>query len=217
MNNFLKNMEEIHAHTKYLSDRGLIESGLSCKNYDIAQVCPYLKGKLDICDLGSDGSEILSNSVRLGVVGRKVGIDLSYPLSMTTNEGIEIFKGDLMQTPFDDNSFDLITCMSVIEHSVDLNKLAKEINRLLRVGGTVFISFDYWTPKPKTETMQLYNLSWSILNKEDVLHLVTEMSNNGIELTSEIDWATQDAVINKFYCAPCDVEYTFGILQFIKK
>lgn len=217
MNNFLRTRDEINQLTKYLQDNNLIESGLSCKNYDIANVVPYLKGNMDVLDMGSDGSEILSNAVKLGITGRKVGIDLAYPVSMVTNEGVEIIRGDLMQTELDDNSFDLISCLSVVEHSVDLDKLAKEVSRLLRIGGTAFISFDYFDPKPNTENMKLYSLDWEILDRQNVEFLVKAFLDNGLELTSDIDWTIQDAVINPTYCSPAQVSYTFGILQFVKK
>lgn len=218
MNDFLKTRDEIdNVYTKYLVDNNLIQSGISAKNYDIAQVVPYLKGEMDVLDLGSDGSEILSNAVRLEIKGRKVGIDLAYPENAVVGE-IELFKGDLMQTPFEDNSFDLISCLSVVEHAVDLDKLAKECARLLRSGGKLFVSFDYWPEKLMTKGVWLYNLEWNILSKEDVEKMVSLFNENGLELSSDIDWTVQDAVINPSYCSPAaGISYSFGMLQFIKQ
>lgn len=215
MNEFLKTRNDVDISTKYLQDNGLQESGLSCKNWEIASVIPYLKDG-DLCDLGSSGSVVLENAVKLNLKGRKVGVDLAYEHNNITDE-IELYKGNLMSTMFNDEAFDIITCLSVIEHEINFDKISKECGRLLRHGSNLFISFDFWQPKPDTSKMQLYSLSWNILDKNDVLNLVEAMKANGLELTGEIDWTTQDAVINKFYCAPCDVEYSFGILNFIKK
>lgn len=216
MNNFLKTRAEVDNCTQYLIDNGLIQSGLSCKNYDVANVVKELKDA-DILDMGSSGSEILSNAVRLNLIGRKVGIDLAYE-DNSFIDGIELYKGDLMSTLFNDEAFDIITCLSVVEHSVDINKLATECNRLLRHNGKVFVSFDYWPEKINTKGVLLYNLEWEILCKEDVLKMVEYFKANGLELTSEIDWAVQDAVINSTYCSPSPLaNYTFGILEFIKK
>lgn len=218
MNNFLRTRAEIEKCSQYLIDNNLKQSGISAKDYDIANVVPFLKSEMDICDLGSDGSEILSNAVRLGIIGRKVGIDLAYAQDTVTEEGIEIFKGDLMDSGFEDNSFDFITCMSVVEHAVDLNKLANECSRLLKSDGMLFISFDYWPEKLNTKGVWLYNLEWNILSKEDVQNMVSLFKDNRLELTSDIDWTIQDAVINPTYCSPvAGISYTFGILQFIKK
>lgn len=216
MNDFLKTRNEVDLCTQYLIDNNLIQSGLSCKNYDIANVVKELKDG-DILDMGSSGSEILSNAVRLKLKGRKVGIDLAYEHNNITDE-IELYKGDLMFTMFNDKAFDIITCLSVVEHSVDFNKLAKECNRLLRHDGKIFVSFDYWPEKIQTKGILLYNLEWNILSKEDVEDMVKAFKENGLELTGEIDWTTQDAVINSAFCSPMNgISYTFGILNFVKK
>lgn len=216
MNNFLQTRNEIDQCTKYLQDNGLQESGLSCKNYDIANVVKELKDG-DLLDMGSSGSEILSNAVRLNLKGRKVGIDLAYE-GNTCNNDMELYKGDLMATLFNDKSFDIISCLSVVEHSVDFSKIAKECSRLIRSNGNVFVSFDYWPEKIQTKGILLYNLEWNILSKYDVLEMVQAFKDHGLDLTSEIDWTIQDAVITPSYCSPMQgISYTFGILNFIKK
>lgn len=216
MNEFLKTRIAVDAATYFLRGQGLVESGLSCKNWEIAETIHWLNDG-NIIDLGSDGSVVLQNAVKLGLKGRKVGVDIIYDGDKITEDGIELYKRDAMDTQLDGGVFDIVTCLSVIEHDVKYDKIAKEVSWLLKTGGIAIISFDYAEPKPNTEKMRLYNLDWNILDKSDVLQLVNQFSFNGIELTSEIDWETQDMVINKFYCAPTDVEYTFGILQFIKK
>ena len=217
LNKFLQSRNEINACTQLLKDNNLIESGLDCKNFDIAHVVPYMKDGDNMVDLGSNGSYILQNAVKLNYSGRKVGIDLGAPEYAPTGN-IEYFKGDLMNTPFESNSFDLVTCLSVIEHSVDYSLLAKESSRLLKVGGQLIVSCDYWNPKPDTSLTKLYSLDWNILDKNDVLRLVNEMSKVGLNITSDIDWTTSEAVINPQYCSPvAGVSYSFGIFHFIKQ
>lgn len=216
MNNFLKTRQEVEDASKYLADNGLIASGLSCKNWEIAQVIPYLKnGRL--LDMGSDGSVVLENAVKLNLHGRKVGVDLAYKENRFTHEGLELYKMDLMETVFNDGSFDTITSLSVIEHEVNFEKFANEVSRLLRSGGKLYCSFDYWQPKPDYEKRKLYSLDWNILDKADVINLVTHLARCNLAATGEIDWTTQDAVINSTFCSPVsEVSYTFGILEFIK-
>lgn len=217
MNEILKTRAAVDVATKYLQDNGLVESGISCKNWEIAQIIPLLTHG-DLIDLGSDGSVVLPNAVKLNLKGRKVGIDLLYKEDFVTVDGIELFKGDLQSTPFEDSSFDIVTSLSVIEHEIDFDKFAKEVGRLLRSGGDAFISCDYWNPKPEYEKRKLYNLDWNILDRNDVLALVAAFFFNGMELTGEIDFTTQDAVINPSYCSPAaGVEYSFLVLNFKKK
>jgi 2-polyprenyl-3-methyl-5-hydroxy-6-metoxy-1,4-benzoquinol methylase len=216
VNEFLKTKNQILASTQWLKENGYVTHPISCKDWELAMMTESLIDG-DILDMGADGSFILHNSVIKGVKGRKVGVDLIEVTGNNKSDGVEYYQCDLMNTGLEDNSFDIIFSASVIEHQVNFSKFAKEVGRLLRLNGNIFVSFDTWTPKPDTSKMKLYSLSWDILDRNDIQHLVNEFSNNGIELTSDIDWTTQDAVINRYYCAPADVEYTFGILNFVKK
>lgn len=216
MNNFLQTREQISEATKYLEDNGLVNSGISAKDWEIFHVIPYMRDGNWI-DLGSDGSVVIPNLIKKNIKGIKVGIDLAYKENYSEN-GADYIKGDLMDVPMPAAFFDYVVSLSVIEHEVDFLKFAKECSRLLKSGGNLFVSFDFWQPKPLYEKRKLYKLDWNILDKQDVLNLVEALKENGVEITGEIDWTLQDAVINDKYCSPVQgVEYTFGILHFIKK
>lgn len=219
MNNFLLSRNDVDIATKFLEENNLVSSGLSCKNWEISQVIPFMEDGAWI-DLGSDGSVVLDNLVKKNIKGAKVGIDLAYKIDAIAESNgstIHLIKGDLMNVPAPNGTFDFITSLSVIEHEVDFKKFAYECSRLLTKNGQLFVSFDFWQPKPEYEKRKLYSLDWNILDKQDVLNLILALARNGMEVNGEIDWTLQDAVINKNFCAPADVEYTFGILNFIKK
>ncbi len=216
MNKFLQSRADIDDATRHMEQNGFVCSGISAKNWEIFQVIPYFRNG-NWLDMGSDGGVVLDNLVKENIQGKKVGIDLAYIESGSRN-GIDYIKGDLMNVPLPDGSFDFITSLSVIEHEVDFEKFAKETARLLAKGGNLFVSFDYWAPKPVYEKRKLYKLDWNILDDGDVLALVDELEAEGLEITGDIDWRTNEAVINDTYCSPVkDVSYTFGILHFIKK
>lgn len=215
LNCFLQSMSEVVEASAEIQRYGLIPHGLSCKDFDIIRILPRIPDG-NFCDLGADGSFILQNLVHCGHEGLKYGIDLAFPSNREEGE-IKYFKGDLMHTPFEDEMFTTLTCLSVIEHQVSYIELAKECGRLLKSGGQLFLTCDYWNPKVRTEGMKLYSLDWNILCKEDVIVLVEEMEKAGLKITSEIDWKLNEAVINPSYCSPVQgVSYTFGIFHFIK-
>lgn len=221
MNKFLKTRQEIDEATKYLQDNGLVNSGISAKDWEVVQVLPYMKDGNWI-DLGADGGVVLDNLVRKKINGFKVGVDLAYhseaiDFDILFHPGIQLLKRDLMDTKFPDESFDFATSLSVLEHEVDFSKFAKEVSRLLKSGGHLFCSFDFWQPKPVYEKRKLYKLDWNILDEKDVLDLIDVLRENGLYLVGDIDWTLQDAVINDTYCSPVQgVSYTFGIFHFIK-
>lgn len=214
MNKFLRTRKEVDDCTQWLKDRNLISHDFTCKDFDIANVCKELKDG-DLLDMGSNGSFLLQNAVKLGIKGRKCGIDLGNP--EYNIEGVEYIKGDLMNTPYEDNSFDTITCLSVIEHEVDYTLLAKECSRLLRSGGIIYITFDYWNPKVDTKDVgtALYGLEWNILDMADVDDLSYSFLQNSFK-REIIDYALGEAVINPQFCAPYGKSYTFGIIKFEK-
>lgn len=216
MNNFLLTRNDIDIATKYLQDNRLVESGLSCKNWEAAQVIPYMEDGNWI-DLGSDGSVVLDNLVAKDIKGIKVGIDLAYSENKTLPNGVDLIKGDLSNVPFPDGFFNYAACLSVVEHEVDFNKLAKECSRLLCKDGKLYLSCDYWNPKPDTSKMKLYSLSWNILDQNDLINLTYRFAENKLAMTSMIDWTLQDAVIDDTYCSPAaGVAYTVGIFEFVK-
>lgn len=217
MNRFLLNRDEINQATDYFEKNGLTQSTLSCKNWETHMILQYLKDG-NILDMGSGGGIVLENAVKKGLKGLKVGIDLAYEENHLKANGIDLIKGDLMNVPFPDSFFNFITSLSVLEHQVDFEKFAHECSRLLSKGGTLFISCDYWPEKYDTSKTKLYSLDWNILSKEDLLELVTILHEHKLEITSDIDWTLQDAVINDTYCSPVkNVSYTFFVGSFIKK
>lgn len=218
MNFLLKNRQEIENATKWLQDNGYVESGISAKNWEVRQIIPYMEDG-NMIDLGSDGSVVLINALKKNIQGVKVGIDLVYPENIKSEiDGIDLIKGDLTNVPFPDGFFNFISCLSVIEHSVNIENLAKECGRLLSKGGQLFISCDYWNIKQDTSKTKLYSLDWKILDRNDVLDLVRALKSHGLHITGDIDWVVQDAVINDQYCSPVQgISYTFFIGSFIKQ
>lgn len=236
LNFFLKTRQHVEDCGQQLRNAGLMEHGLSCKNFDLSCILPHL-GHGNLLDMGSNGSYMLYNAVKMNLQGEKHGIDISYPDGYVLRwpvengevvPGVQCQKADLMDPPFENEKFDYITCLSVIEHEVDFNKLAAQCSRLLKPGGKLFITFDYWNPKLDTTGKELFGLKWNVLCQNEVFDLVRICRENNLRLCfnpnidkslgeESIDWTTQDAVINETFCAPFPaVAYTFGIFMFEK-
>jgi SAM-dependent methyltransferase len=77
-----------------------------------------------------------------------VGVDMSpvlrYTQAMLDNRGIHnvhLFFSDLLCLPFLSNTFDLIVCLSVIEHIPDPTTAFIELGRLLRDDGVLIVGY----------------------------------------------------------------------------
>ncbi len=70
--------------------------------------------------------------------------------------GIQYSRQDLTATSYPDHAFSAVTCMSVIEHNVDLPAFLQEVRRVLRPGGLLVVSTDYWPDKIDTAGVRPY-------------------------------------------------------------
>ncbi len=57
-------------------------------------------------------------------------------------EGVEFSVADLRDLPYEDECFDMIYCVSVVEHTDDYEKIIDEFYRILRPGGELVVTFD---------------------------------------------------------------------------
>jgi SAM-dependent methyltransferase len=55
---------------------------------------------------------------------------------------IEFTEQDLSKMTYPDESFDYISCISVLEHAKSPSEIAREFKRCLKVGGTLLLTFD---------------------------------------------------------------------------
>ena len=211
---FLKSQNEVDICTHYLKINGYVGHRLGCKNWDLAHVLANLSDG-NFLDMGSSDSYILQNVIIKGIKGEKYGIDLQHPDQLI--EGVKYIQGNLIDTKLPDNFFANVTCLSVIEHQINFDYFAKEVSRILMKGGKLYLTFDYWEPKV-SPSLKIFELAWNPLGKEDVKQLLNFCKKYNLNLVQDIDWETQNPVINQTYHSPDpSISYTFGILVFKKQ
>jgi SAM-dependent methyltransferase len=101
---------------------------------------------VDVLDAGCGegyGARLL---MQLGGARRCVGVDIDERTVAAARdryadvEGIDFETGDVTSLPFDDDSFDAITCFETIEHVAAQRDAVAELARVLRPGGVLLIS-----------------------------------------------------------------------------
>lgn len=103
-----------------------------------------------------------------------VGIDLGTPPDFLSRG--DFLRASANALPFADNSFDVVTCAHVIEHLVDPEPCVRELLRVCRPGGSIYIE----TPSPRAAWVPLFNTFW-----DDPTH-VRPYSRTGLKRLLEI-------------------------------
>jgi len=152
------------------------------------------------------GGELYSSILpQLEACGAKNLFCINLAFSSKKSVGNIIYEhGDITQTTFRDGHFDAIVCMSVVEHGVTHNKYFREMSRILKPGGILFTSTDFWPDTIQTPDNLSYGKPIKIYEKKSVQRLVNKSKKWGFKLMGELDLTARDYVVH------CDgISYTF--------
>jgi SAM-dependent methyltransferase len=139
---------------------------------------------------------------------------ISINLTQTQTEVIDgvIYQyGDCTKTDFTDGYFGFISCLSVIEHGVDVESFMRESARILQTGGHLFVSTDYWQDPVDTGGQIAFGVPVRIFTADDIRDMISTAQSYGLEITSEVNLACGQRVVNWI-----GMDYTFVNLLFKK-
>ena len=132
------------------------------------------------------------------------------PSTIEMYKTFDISIQDLEKTEFQNNTFDFVTSLSVIEHGINIQNYFKEMNRILKKDGLLLTSTDYWPEKipnlintevnPKNSPDNIFSRREI---EEDVISIAEQ---NGFLLTEPLDFTHGDKVVH--WNATC-LDYTF--------
>ena len=113
------------------------------------------------------------------------GFDVSQKALSMTNEWLneENLKANICEHrmehpfPYEDNFFDAVISTQVIHHNMmkDIRKTIKEIERVLRLGGILFVTFPVFHPEPDNEEND-----WELVEVEDGTYIPNKGWESGI-------------------------------------
>lgn len=178
---------------------GGVNLGDRLKSWDILTSATFLLDRLPreapVLDIGAYASEILCSLHRLGFTSLS-GVDLNPGIrEMPYPDAIRYEVGNFLQTRFEDDSFDAVTAISVIEHGLDAPRVLGEVSRLLRPGGYFIASFDYWPEKIDTDGVKIFGMDWTIFSKKEVLDFVRIARRYGLTPVGDIELEAGERVI----------------------
>jgi len=180
------------------------------KNWDslaaLSLVIKTFGDKLKNIKILDAGGELYSSILpQLEACGAKNLYCLNLAITSRKKVGnITYDRGDITQTQFGSERFDAIVCMSVVEHGVNQNKYFCEMSRILKPGGILFTSTDFWPEAIQTPSKLSYGKPIKIFDSKSVERLVNKSKKWGFKLMGELDLTSRDKVVH------CDgISYTF--------
>lgn len=216
-NTVLKRKEQIQEYVQLAAEAGYVHRSDAPKNWDNYKALRWTLQRhtdrnTNILDAGGiPASSYLPTLEKLGY-NRLVALDLSNPEPPKVLNNITYKRGDITNTPYQDDYFTAVACLSVIEHGVPLEAFFREMSRIVRSGGSLLVSTDYWDEKVvNTDGRQAYGVPVHIFSKQEILECIALGATHGFTLEDEPDLECEERTISWM-----GFQYTFVLLCFTK-
>jgi 2-polyprenyl-3-methyl-5-hydroxy-6-metoxy-1,4-benzoquinol methylase len=185
------------------------------KSWDYFLTFEFIESNLNfnckILDVGCFQSEILP-ILKRGGYSNIYGIDIDTKIKrMPYQSQINYYNENFFENSFPDNFFDCLTCLSVIEHGFNEDLFFSQFSRILKKGGFLILSFDYWENKINTDNIKMFQMNWNIFSKEEVLGILNNVEvKYKLKLVGNPKFKCSNYVIN---CANKDYTFAWLVLQ----
>ncbi|WP_119065355.1 class I SAM-dependent methyltransferase [Aggregatilinea lenta] len=215
----LKMREEVVESNRRVDALGLVPHKALEKNWDFLNAFSaiLLRDRLDdvVVDMGSGRNSVILRWLALYGYKRLYGCDL---IAEPHVEGpVEYTVQNIEQTNYPDHFADVITCLSVIEHGVDTVRFLAECERLLKPGGLLIISTDYWQTPLDLEGVEDELGPVHIFSAESLkAALFDPAEQGGLRVAGQPDFTCDQPVVARPSVPQIDGKYTFYFMRFQK-
>lgn len=137
-------------------------------------------------------------------------------LEVVTNEQYLFSLQDLTSTSYPSNFFDAVCSISVLEHLGSYKKFIEEMSRIIRTGGELLLTTDYWPQKVHTSNIFPYGTDQTemkIFSAEEIKELIEFAKKNGLLIQDKVELGAETRVCT---WERVDRKYTFIFLRFYK-
>lgn len=216
----LKKKSEIQEYIKAAGVAGFVHRHDAPKNWDNYKALQFVISQHPdafdepILDAGGiEASSFLPSLQRLGYK-RLIALDLSNPAPPRIISNITYKRGDITKSTYPNNFFVAVACLSVIEHGVDLNSFFSEMSRIIKPGGSLVVSTDYWADKIlNPDGRQAYGVPIHIFSRDEMLNAITIAAKYGFIIPGgSIDLDCDEKTVSWM-----GFDYTFVICCFTKQ
>jgi 2-polyprenyl-3-methyl-5-hydroxy-6-metoxy-1,4-benzoquinol methylase len=211
----LKTQEQVESSLAHVRSLGLPAHKGKEKNWDFlaafSMVLQHTKNDACVVDLGTGPTSIILEWLHLYGYTNLHGCDLIIQPHQTGH--IKYTTQNLEQTTYPDGFADVVTCLSVIEHGVNTQAFLNECQRLLKPGGLLIISTDYWCEPlnlahSADEHGELYVFSPQTLQAR----IFDIAPQSGFEVLGVPDFSCGELKVERPHLPELDKKYTFYIM-----
>lgn len=218
----LQDWEEVGEAVRRLRTAELPGHAVPEKHWDLALLADMtddLPRDATVADFGCAGLYALELLARQGFRDI-VGLDLSVPWQhrrralrrRTQGTRYRLYRRDITETRLPAASLGALSCLSVLEHGVDVGALAAESARVLAPGGRALVTTDYWPEPPNTDRSNHFGLPWRILGRSDLEELIELFDRAGLVCSMTHVPAVGKPLVRWGGC-----DYTFVALTFVRR
>jgi SAM-dependent methyltransferase len=208
----LRTRDEIDRATVITQRLGLLSHHDRQKNWDCLKslhyVFDYSNPEDPILDVGASARSVILEWLEHVGYKNLYACDVR-PTNGHRNTIIKFGVQDLTKTNYPSEMFQIITSISVIEHGVDSDAYFREMHRLLRPGGLLLTSTDYWSEPVDCKGIYPYGNEMGemkVFTPEEIRNLCFAASKLGFTLCKPLELTTQEKAVR---WERTDREYTF--------
>jgi SAM-dependent methyltransferase len=202
MNGVLKSQEEVEGAIRSLHQLRLPLRDEWSKNWDayraFSMILQFGNIESRVLDVGCGNSGVVLPWLEMYGFSHLYGCDITFRKDFTKGR-IRYSRQNLHHTNFDAGHFDFITSLSVIEHGVDLEAHFQEAHRLLKPGGFLLTSTDYWPEPIDTHGLYPYGRELGetkVFTRREIEHLIQTAAAQGLTLIEPVNFVYGDQVVH---------------------
>lgn len=187
----LQDWNEVGEATRNMRKQNLPCHSMVFKDWDLWNIYNLVKDldrDINILDFGCSGCRVLNLLSNLYFVN-VYGIDLygstknflveKFNMAFK-NPSFKVIRGDGLRYNLPSDFFDVVISLSVIEHHVDSVRFLRTCRRVMKEGGIMYLSTDYWMDKIETGT------SDRIFSHEEISIFLKQASGVGFGVDKKI-------------------------------
>jgi len=212
----LRSEREVRESVRQIERLGLPPVALPAKNWDSLAALDLILRNTDtsarIFDAGGEWYSMILPWLCLYGYRNLTAGNLVFEKKLHRGPIIYEFA-DITRTKFSDGSLDVVTCLSVIEHGVDLDAYFREMSRIVRNGGLLITSTDYYESPVDTGGQQAYGVPIHIFTKDEITQALALAERHGFSLVAPLDLDADEKVV---HWEQYNLRYTFVIFSLRK-